>query len=417
MKAEIISTGKEILSGDILDTNTQLITSKLTKKGIDVIFHHSCQDNESDLATLITEASQRAEFVFITGGLGPTSDDKTRFAVSKVLNSPLELNKKALQSMENFFLKRNIKMPEENTVQALIPEKADFIENRFGTAPGIYFKFGKAQFFCFPGVPYELEKMLEIFLEEKIKVYDFYTSEIFTVFGLPESKTGFLLSDFESFFPIDNSSSIVELGIQAVFPHIFVKIYGRGRDLKKLEEKVRRAKDFVAEKVGSKIISSSGKTLYEKTARLLTENKLTLSIAESCTGGLISNNFTDISGSSAFFKMSAVTYSNEAKTDILNVKKETIEKFGAVSKECAMELAYGARLEGKSDFGISTTGIAGPAGGVKDKPVGTVFIGISSEKETKAYRFERDFNDRLLNKKMFAATAVFYLLKELETRY
>jgi nicotinamide-nucleotide amidase len=113
--------------------------------------------------------------------------------------------------------------------------------------------------------------------------------------------------------------------------------------------------------------------------------------------------------------MSAVTYSNESKSDVLNVKKETIEKFGAVSKQCAMELALGARLKGKSDFGISTTGIAGPTGGVKDKPVGTVFIGVSTKKETKAFRFERDFNDRLLNKKMFAATAVYYLLKELET--
>jgi nicotinamide-nucleotide amidase len=414
MKAEIISTGKEILAGDILDTNTNFITSKLTKKGVDVIYHHSCTDNESDLAALIYGASKRSELVIITGGLGPTSDDKTRFAVSKVLDSPLVMNKGAFQSVERFFIKRNMKMPEENSIQALIPENADFIENNFGTAPGIYFKLGKAEIFCFPGVPYELEKMVQTVLEEKIKVHDFYISEIFTVFGLPESKTGFLLSDFENFFPIENLSSIVELGIQAVFPHIFVKLYGRGKDLKKLEEKIRKAKDFVAEKLGSKIISSSGKTLYEKTAKLLTENKLTLSIAESCTGGLISNNFTDISGSSSFFKMSAVTYSNEAKTDILNVKKETIEKFGAVSKQCAMELALGARLKGKSDFGISTTGIAGPTGGVKDKPVGTVFIGISTQKETKAYRFEKDFSDRLLNKKMFAATAVYYLLEELK---
>jgi nicotinamide-nucleotide amidase len=417
MKAEIISTGKEILSGDILDTNTNLITSRLTKKGVDVIYHHSCGDNESDLAAVINDASKRSDLVIVTGGLGPTSDDKTRFAVSQVLDSPLVMNKGAFQSVEKFFLKRNMKMPDENSIQALIPENADFIENRFGTAPGIYFKHEKAKIFCFPGVPYELEKMIETFLEEKIKVYDFYLSEIFTVFGLPESKTGFLLSDFESFFPLNNSDSIVELGIQAVFPHIFVKLYGRGKDLKKLEAKMRKARDFTAEKLGNKIISSSGKTVYEKTAKLLTENKFTLSIAESCTGGLISNNFTDISGSSDFFKMSAVTYSNETKTDILNVKKETIDKFGAVSKECAMELALGARLKGKSDFGISTTGIAGPTGGVKGKPVGTVFIGISSEKETKAYRFERDFNDRLLNKKMFAATAVFYLLKELEISY
>jgi nicotinamide-nucleotide amidase len=415
MKAEIISTGKEILSGDILDTNTNLITSKLTKKGVDVIFHHSCADNESCLADLINDASKRAELVVITGGLGPTSDDKTRFAVSKVLNSSLVMNKEALKSVENFFIKRNMKMPEENSIQALIPEGADFIENKFGTAPGIYFKHGKAEIFCFPGVPFELEKMIEAFLEEKIKVYDFYISEVFTVFGLPESKAGFLLSEFESFFPAENTNSIVELGIQAVFPHIFVKLYANGKDLKKLEEKMRKAKDFVAEKLANKIISSSGKTIYEKTAKLLTENKFTISIAESCTGGLISNNFTDISGSSSFFKMSAVTYSNESKSDVLNVKKETIEKFGAVSKQCAMELALGARLKGKSDFGISTTGIAGPTGGVKDKPVGTVFIGVSTKKETKAFRFERDFNDRLLNKKMFAATAVYYLLKELET--
>lgn len=302
MKAEIIATGKEILTGDLDDTNTNLITSKLTKKGVDVIFHHCCGDNETDLYNLILDASKRAELVIITGGLGPTIDDKTRFAVSKALDSPLSLNKKALQSIESYFLKRSFKMPEENMVQAMIPEDAGFIENKFGTAPGVYFKLGKAEFYCLPGVPYEMERMFEFFIDEKIKTQDFYISETFTVFGLPESKTGFLLSEFENYFPFNPSGSIVELGIQAVFPHIFVKLYGRGKDLSKLELKIRKAKDFIAKNLEGKIVSGSGKTLYEKTAKLLIENKLSLSVAESCTGGLIGNSFTDISGSSAFLK-------------------------------------------------------------------------------------------------------------------
>ena len=417
MKAEIIATGREILSGDIIDTNSNYITGKLSEAGLNVLYHHVTGDDEFLLASLLEKASMRSEIIVVSGGLGPTEDDKSRIAASIAVKRELCLNREALKSVENFFIKRKLEMPEENKIQAYIPEKARSFENKFGTAPGFYMELNKARIYFLPGVPYELKNLVDDFLIQDIQGFldlDFYSlNEKITVFGLPESRAGSLVSDFYEKFP-KNTEVFLDLGIQAVIPHIFIKLYGRSKNRLKLENACQKAKKYILERLETHIISFSGETLNQLAARLLIKNKVTLSTAESCTGGLIANLLTDVSGSSAYFNMSAVTYSNQSKTDILGVKSQTIKTHGAVSKETAMELAHGARIKGKSDFGIATTGIAGPDGGVPGKNVGTVFIGFSSSKETKAFRFERDFKDRLLNKKIFAAAALHYLVKELE---
>ncbi|MGM0417241.1 MAG: CinA family nicotinamide mononucleotide deamidase-related protein [Thermodesulfobacteriota bacterium] len=414
MKAEIIATGKEILTGDVADTNSSVISKKLTHAGIDVLFHHCCGDNEEHLADLIEKSSQKSDIVIVTGGLGPTEDDRTRQAAAIVLNCGLSLNKKAYDSVKEFFIKRDIEMPEVNQVQAVIPEKSEFIENISGTAPGLFFRHNNTNIYCLTGVPFELEKMLDKIFDEKIKSLDFYVSRKLTVFKMPESAVGEELSDFYKKFPDEKNLPKIDLGIQAVFPHIFVSLYATGNKRADIEKRLNLASEYVIKKLQNNIVSYKGETLFEKAAGFLKEKNLTLSVAESCTGGLIGNLLTDISGSSDFFKLSAVTYSNESKTDILGVDPETIKKYGAVSYQCAEELACGAKLKGRSDFGVSTTGIAGPTGGVKGKPVGTVFIGVSTPEKTVSFKFQRDFKDRLLNKKMFAAAAVYYLINEIE---
>lgn len=417
MKAEIIATGREILSGDIVDTNTNFLTEKLSSIGLDVTHHHVVGDEELDLSDLMIHASERSEIIIVSGGLGPTDDDKSRLAASIATGSELELNEEALKYAKDYFIKRKIEMPPININQAVIPKISTPFENEMGTAPGFYFKLNMARVYFLPGVPHEFKEITNSFLIDDIRAYlgldEDYINRKFTIFGLPESEVGTLVSDFYEIYKSDDDLKI-DLGIQAVFPEIYIKIYGRSKDKERLSELVKDIEKYIIEKFGKNIISMDGKTIAERAAELLTAKKATLSIAESCTGGLISNLMTNISGSSAYFNFAATTYSNQAKMDILGVKQETLEKFGAVSAETAYELAEGVRKKGQSDYSVSTTGIAGPTGGVPGKDVGTVYIGISTPEKTWSTRFERDFKDRNLNKKIFCAVALYYLINELE---
>ncbi len=423
MKAEIISTGKEILSGDIIDTNSALIASKLKECGIETLYHHCTGDNEKELALIIKEASKRSPIIFVTGGLGPTEDDKTRNAVSNLLGVKQILNNDALESVKKFFSLRKIPMPDENIVQAMLPEGAIPVINEYGTAPGFYFELNSSRIYCLPGVPYELEKILDFLIEDNLVsyiktnpdfIYKYFLSEKISLFGLPESKAGKMLETFIKKEISPEKDIVLEFGIQAVFPHIFIKIYSKGTVLEELQNEIKKVKEKIRAFFDKYFISGSGKTLAEKVSYLLKQKKLTLSVAESCTGGLIGTMLTDIPGSSEIFNLSAVTYSNNAKINILGVSPQTIKEFGAVSENTAYELADGVRIKGLSDFGLSTTGIAGPSGGVPGKETGTVCIGVSNSFSTKTYRFERDFKDRLLNKKLFAALALKVLADELE---
>ncbi|RLC03925.1 MAG: damage-inducible protein CinA [Deltaproteobacteria bacterium] len=413
MIAHILSTGDEVLLGDIVDTNAAFLCSALKQMGIEVRKITAVGDDIDMIASTIIDISLQADICLVTGGLGPTQDDLTALACSKAADDSLELNRQALESMKSYFKKRGFELTRDNEKQVMLPSSANMLINHNGTAPGFYVKFNRCCFFFMPGVPTEMKIMFERevkkVLAREFSLFDDILIERLTVFGLPESKVGALLKGFKIKFPK------MRLGFRANFPVIEVKILllDSGKNKEEAKSDIADAKQWAFLQLDNKVVSQKGLTIAQEVGYLLTQQKKTLAIAESCTGGLISNMVTDVAGSSNYFLFSGVTYSNDAKMNILNVQKETIIECGAVHERTALEMAQGARLKAGADFAISTTGIAGPDGGTLDKPVGMVCIGIAGPSLSRAKTYRFSFDDRFKNKKMFAMMALELLRRHL----
>ena len=413
MRAYILSTGDEVLLGDIVDTNSSFLCRSLKDMGIEVEKIIAVGDSVDTISANIKDISFKSDICLVTGGLGPTKDDLTALACGKAADQALELNPLALESMKLYFIKRGFQLTKENEKQAMLPLNAEMIINDNGTAPGFYIKINRCLFFFMPGVPLEMKLMFEYqiksMLINKFNLSDKILIERLTIFGLGESKVGFLLKEFENSYPE------MRLGFRADFPIIEVKIVmsDSNMDKNKALSQIKKARQWVIGKLEKKVISTKGFSIAQEVARLLSQQNKTLAIAESCTGGLIANMMTDIDGSSDYFVFSGVTYSNDAKINILNVQKKTIIDHGAVHEQTALEMAQGARKKAGADFAISTTGIAGPTGGTKARPVGMVCIGISGADFAKAKTYKFSLDDRLLNKKMFATMALELLRRHL----
>ncbi len=419
MIAEILSTGDEVLLGDIVDTNSGYLCERLKEMGIAVQQITAVGDSVARISHALGQIAQRADICLVTGGLGPTQDDLTATACAGAAKEELVLNPRALETMVAYFEKRGFEITLDNKKQAMLPESAGVLVNRNGTAPGFTMSLGKCGFYFMPGVPSEMKSMFEEEVKPELSDIFGLTKEIFierlTIFGLPESRVGALLEGFDAKFPGMN------LGFRAKFPFIEVKIVcpleetagsvkGRVETIKKVMD---TAREWAISRLENKVISPRGRSLEQEVGRLLKEKKFTLAIAESCTGGLISNLITDVAGSSDYFLFSAITYSNEAKMNILKVSQNTLEDHGAVHEHTALEMALGVRKACNADWGISTTGIAGPTGGSVEKPVGTVCIGIAGPGFETAKRYTFDFGTRARNKKMFAAIALEVLRRRL----
>lgn len=407
MKAEIISTGNELVTGSVADTNTATIAGLLNWYGIAVSRSTTVGDDMDALSDLFSEASRRADLVLVTGGLGPTVDDLTANAASRAAEVPLELNREALDSVKQFFENRQIPMPKENEKQAMLPSSAMMIDNSHGTAPGFSMNINHARFYFLPGVPSEMRYMMErSILEEIASRFECRKrpQAKVTLFGVPESRADAMLKGFDERFPG------IGLGFRADFPMIEVKLSCE-EDAGEID--LAAARDHVVSVFSDKTVSKNGLSMEEEAARLLAEGGNTLAAAESCTGGLVADMLTNVPGSSGFFLASAVTYSNEVKIEVLGVNRDTIVRFGAVHEQTAQEMAENARRLSGADYGISTSGIAGPSGGTAEKPVGTVCIGLAGPTGSTARRFRLDYKDRLKNKRMFAHLALNMLRKEL----
>ncbi|MEA1968895.1 MAG: CinA family nicotinamide mononucleotide deamidase-related protein [Thermodesulfobacteriota bacterium] len=413
MKAEILSTGNEILSGSVTDTNSSWLAVKLLETGIRITRQTCTGDETEGIATAIKEISNRADIVLVTGGLGPTIDDVTAKAAALAAGDKLDLNQKALLSIKAYFEQKSRHMPEINRKQANLPLKSVTMENSCGTAPGFHMEIGKALFFFMPGVPFEMKKMFKTGvvpeIEKRFGVQNQLFSESFTVFGLPEAEVGTRLRGFHEKF------SGFRLGFRAAFPLIEVKFSCQGMNTadEKAENAMKQAGQWIFSRLDKRVVSLQGLLMEQEVGRLLSLSKATIAVAESCTGGLIANMLTDVPGSSDYFLLSAVTYSNRAKIEVLGVNQDTIIKNGAVHRETAREMAEGARRIAKADYGISTSGVAGPGGGSDDKPVGTVCIGVAGPGFSKGKQYYFPFIERGMNKKIFAVTALELLRREL----
>lgn len=412
MTIEIISTGDEVLCGFTVDENGAYIARTLTERGFQVRRQGSVGDNLADLATLFKEADGRSSAVIVTGGLGPTEDDRTVEAAASAFGVEVGFDEAAERSVTSFFAKRNRPVPESNRKQMLLPKGAVCLVNDVGTAPGFSFDTGKSVFFFLQGVPSEMRHMMDVHVIPSLESLKGDNPQIFRVrtlslFGLPEAEVDRQLAVFQTAFPD------LQLGFQAIFPVINIKIYARSNDALKIQQRLDQAQDWVMERLGDMIFSSQNRPMAEEVGLLLLKHNKTLAIAESCTGGLIGHMVTNVAGSSGYFLFSGVTYANEAKIRILGVDEQVLKQHGAVSDQTVCAMAQGARKCSGAHIGLAISGIAGPGGGSAEKPVGTVFIGISTDKGTRSVSLRLNIGDRKKNKILFAYAALEMLRREL----
>ncbi len=411
MIVEILATGNELLSGALVDTNSAYISEKIGEIGILAARHTLVGDDEDELDATFKELSNRADIIIVTGGLGPTRDDLSREIAARAAGVELKLDQVSLDKIEQFFAIRGRKAPKNNQIQAQFPVGAEILGNPIGTAPGFALKINRGTFFFMPGVPAEMRKMLneQVIprITELIKDPYCYECKTISTFGLGESALEEKLDGFLDRFPD------IDLGFRASFPEVQVKLYQKNRSQETLIKMQKEAINWIKERLGEKIISLDGDSLAATVGGLLINKKATLAVAESCTGGLIANLLTNNAGSSEYFILSAVTYADVAKQKILGVSPETLEKHGAVHEETAKAMATGARKLSEATYAVATTGIAGPAGGSEEKPVGTVCIGLAGPEGVTGKRYHFPFGKRLLNKKIFTAQALNILRREL----
>ena len=412
MKAEILATGDEILTGAVIDSNSAHIAQKLEEAGAEVVRHGCVGDDVEAIAAILKEISTRADLAVVTGGLGPTLDDITAEAAAMAAGVELVLDQEAMFSIENFLKTQGRDVIALNKKQAMLPEEAECLFNSVGTAPGFVLRTGGCVFFFLPGVPSEMRKMLSdgvLPWIDKLQKGERSFSLVKTIstFGLTEASVNERLAGLTEKF------SGIKLGLRARFPVIYVKLYVRGKDKKRADILLEKASEFVLNKIGECAFSADGESMETIVGSLLCKEKATIAVAESCTGGLISHLLTNVPGSSDYFLFSGVTYSNKAKIKVLGVSGATLKKYGAVHEETAKEMADGVRRLAGATYGISTSGIAGPGGGTNEKPVGTVCIGIATADSVEAYHLNFQFNERLRNKMIFAITALDLLRRKL----
>ena len=391
--AAIISIGNELLNGHTVDTNSNWLCGRLLSVSIPVVYSCAIIDNIEEIKNAIEYAFGKADIILITGGLGPTDDDLTRNGIAQFLNVKLEYHSEIEEKIKKFFAARNYPMPEKNKVQAYLPAGTSEIENNLGTAPGIFYKNGKKIIAAFPGVPSEMKQMFEKSILpqlEKFSQGDVIIVRKVRCIGTGESTIVEMLGDSMNRDRNPLINCTVDHGI------ITLHIVAKAKDKKNAETMAAKDIEKLSGLLGSLVYSLDEQNLAEVVGRKLLEQKKTLALAESCTGGLIAKMITDVAGSSGYFTYGWVTYSNEAKISELGVEKSLIEQFGAVSAEVAQAMAAGARKKANSNYAIAATGIAGPQGGSEKKPVGLVYVSIASNKgvDTEQFLFgprNRDF--------------------------
>lgn len=384
MKSEIITIGDELLYGQVLDSNSSFIGERLTAEGIDVVFKTSVGDDISRITEAFNVGRSRADVIIASGGLGPTADDLTKKAVVKAFKRNLIFHQEILKQIEEAFRKRGSPMPKVNQNQALIPQGARALSNLWGVAPGIFLEDEGTLFFALPGVPAEMKWMLENEVLPILRVRKpdhFIIRKKLKTTGISESAL------YEKIERLIDPTSEIKVAFLPGYLGVDIRLTIESNDKHQAQPRIEEFERKIREILGTLIYGTDDQTLEEVVGKLLLEEKKTIAVAESCTGGMIGARFTSVSGSSKYFERGVVTYSNEAKTEFLNVPKDIIDKHGAVSEEVARLMAEGVRGLAKTDYGLSVTGIAGPTGGTAQKPVGLVLIGFSHENGSFAQKF------------------------------
>ena len=385
LTAEIIAIGSELLAPDRTDTNSLWLTEKLNLLGIEVKLKTIVGDDDARLEEAIKDATRRSKVVITTGGLGPTEDDITRKITARALGKRLLLDEAVLDEIKKRFQGFGVAMPERNSRQAMVIEEAEVLPNPNGTAPGMFIDHNGTAIVLLPGPPREMKPMFENHVASRlqgragnIRV----VRRMLRVAGLGESAVD------EKIAPVYTQYENPQTTILFNQSEIEIHLTARGRTEDEANALLDRVVLQIEEQLGNSIFSFAGETMEEVVGLKLSVGGYTLSVAESCTGGLLAQRLTDIPGSSKYFIEGVVTYANEAKTRVLGVEPILLLEHGAVSAPVAEAMAEGIRKRAETDFALSITGIAGPDGGTEEKPVGTVFIALASEVGTEHRKFK-----------------------------
>lgn len=406
--AELLTIGDEILYGQIVDTNSQWMSVELDKIGIKVIRKTTVGDQEDEILTAFAEAEKRADIILITGGLGPTNDDLTKPCMAKYFNCGLVLNEEALAEVTEFFKSRGRELTEVNRQQAMLPTACVKITNEIGTAPGMWFPKGDKVFMSMPGVPHEMKLMMTNYVLPKLKAAyktPVIYHQVVRTIGIGESVLAEKIADWEKNLPPH-----IGLAYLPSLGEVKLRITGFGDSFEKLEAEIQGLTKTLEDRVGQFIFGYGEDPIEVVIGRMLKEKNLSLSIAESCTGGYLSHLVTSVPGSSAYFLGSMIPYDYQIKMRQLGVKPETLEKYGAVSEPTIIEMANIVRAKFNTDIGVATSGIAGPGGATPDKPVGTVWIAYSDKHQTITKKLQLS-KDRMINIRM-ASVAVLNLIRQ-----
>ncbi|HOX40139.1 MAG TPA: competence/damage-inducible protein A [Candidatus Brocadiia bacterium] len=374
MNAEIVSTGTEVVSGRIADTNAAWLSARLEEMGIPVRFHQAAGDRVEDIRSALTTAIGRSDLIIVTGGLGPTADDLTRYAVADCGGCDLELDEPSLERIRQMYFQRSIAMPPSNSRQAMFPKGCRIVRNDVGTAPGFAMEIGPARIIVMPGVPSEMKYMWTNVVAPMIsgffKLEKARRKRFINVYGVPESAVGQVV---EKHMQRDSNP---EAGVTVDWGAVTISLCATAEDDSSAEAMLDKVEAEVRAALGDSVISNDGRDLPQALVGMMKEEGFTLALAESCTGGMAASLIVSVPGASDVLLACYVTYSNEAKVRTLGVPEDLLKQHGAVSEPVALAMASGARAASGADVGVGITGIAGPDGGTEQKPVGLVFAAV-----------------------------------------
>jgi nicotinamide-nucleotide amidase len=406
--AELLTIGDEILYGQIVDTNSQWMSVELSNVGIKVIRKTAIGDQEDEIINAFAEAEKRADIVLITGGLGPTNDDLTKPCLAKYFDCKLEMHQEALAEVTAFFVQRGRELTEVNRQQAALPVCCEKITNSLGTAPGMWFDRNGKVFVSMPGVPHEMKRMMSDIIIPKLKkrfATPVIHHKVIRTVGIGESFLAEKIAEWENSLP-----KHIKLAYLPNLGEVKLRLTSVGDSIETLSAEAEELTKKLHERVGQFIYGYGETPLEVAVGNMLRDNKLTVSVAESCTGGYLSHLITSVPGSSEYFLGSMIPYAYEIKMRQLGVKPETLEQYGAVSEQTIIEMANLVRAKFTTDIGVATSGIAGPGGATPEKPVGTVWIAYSDKHQTITRKLQLS-KERLLNIKM-ASVAVLNLIRQ-----
>lgn len=401
MKGEIIAVGDELLTGQTIDTNSAWIAAEMNRIGIEITGISAIPDMADRITGALEKATRRSQLILITGGLGPTSDDITKQTLCAFFDTRLVSDSEVLENIRRLLGRRGVSVNENNLAQSYVPENCTVLMNGVGTAPGMWFEKEGSVIVSMPGVPYEMKYIISEHVIPRLYkrglMPEIAHSHIMT-YGMPEAQLAEKLSGFESGLPEG-----VKLAYLPSSGVIKLRLTARGGN--SAGELLKLQVDKLREIIPDLIFAEYESSLEETIGKELSVRNMTLSVAESCTGGNIARLITSVPGSSVYFPGGVVAYSNEIKTSVLGVGKDTLARHGAVSRECACEMAVGIRRLTGSSVGVATTGIAGPGGGSPEKPVGTVCIAVSTDSGTVSDQFIFG-TDRNINIRRFSLAAI-----------